>query len=136
MTRQRVVGAIRYPVFLVVWTAGVVAATAQLQAIEASPATDVAGMTALPPATVELAPVPVLDDRAALRDAVAGMIRDTRVASGAWQPRRGRPILPATAPPQRRKLRALPTPPGSRPELPPRRIPQAKRLHLPRPPSG
>ena len=97
MTRQRVVGAIRYPVFLVVWTAGVVAATAQLQAIEASPATDVAGMTALPPATVELAPVPVLDDRAALRDAVAGMIRDTRVASGAWQPRRGRPA-PAIRP--------------------------------------
>jgi hypothetical protein len=93
MSRHRVLGAIRYPVFLIVWTAGVAAVAAQLQGIEASPVPDApvspAGAERFPVAAV--ASAPDLDDRDAWRDAVADMIRDTAVASGAWQPRRGEP---------------------------------------------
>lgn len=102
MTRQRVLGTIRYPVFLALWTAGVVAVTAQLQALEAAPATHPGeafrGTDLSAPA--ELDPAPDLHDRDAWRAAIADVMHDTKVVSGAWQPRRGQPapaIEPAVA---------------------------------------
>ena len=99
MIRQRVVGAIRYPAFLAIWTAGVVAVTAQLQAIEASPAAAFGGAVTDADrfAAVVLDPAPRLDDRDAWHEAIAEAMKRTEVTSGAWQPRRGRPA-PAIVP--------------------------------------
>ncbi len=91
MNRQRILGAIAFPTYLLMWSLGVVLVVIQLQAAGAAerwlPAWEPA--SALVSSALSeraLAPVPSLNDADAMRKTAAMLVGSSEVMNGSWQP--------------------------------------------------
>lgn len=81
MSRQTIIGAVYFPVFLLVWTAGLAMVFMYVQPAGANSPAAPQYSTSLPEVSTRL-----LDDDDAWRDAMGHLGRYSRVANGSWQP--------------------------------------------------
>lgn len=128
MNREKILGAIAFPTFMLTWALGAMLALVQLHPVDAaerwlpvwdSPVTDDFRADAH-----AVAAVPRLDDPASMRQFAQALVETSEVMSGRWQPPESQPepkaaketrSMPASAQPQPRVSVAAEVPPAGTP---------------------